>query len=144
VVVSIADRAPLIVIMLTLNLLSLSAAGSSMVADSPVLLVLLLGLWGAAHTACVALCQVRVTLAGGAAPSFAMAMNISSANLGIAIGAVAGGFIVERWGVNAIGWGAAALTLITCVIACVIALLERDNGSVPAAYTQHGGQQSAG
>ncbi|MEW6645128.1 MAG: MFS transporter [Pseudomonadota bacterium] len=72
---------------------------------------LLLAVWGIAHTASVVLCQVRVTLAGRTAPAFAMALNIAAANLGIALGALAGGLIVTRWGIAAIGWGPLGLLL---------------------------------
>lgn len=86
-----------------------AAVGLSVTYEHRLILVLLLALWGAAHTAGVTLCQVRVTLAGGSAAAFAMAMNISAANLGIALGALVGGMVVERAGVNAIGWSAAIL-----------------------------------
>lgn len=58
-----------------------------------------------AHTAAVVICQVRVTLAGQSAPAFAMALNISAANFGIALGAAIGGWVATRWGIGAIGWG---------------------------------------
>jgi predicted MFS family arabinose efflux permease len=38
-----------------------------------------------------------------ASPAFAMSMNISSANLGIALGALLGALVVDRVGVKAIG-----------------------------------------
>jgi MFS transporter, DHA1 family, inner membrane transport protein len=69
----------------------------------------------------VTLCQVRVTLAGRVAPGFAMAMNISAANLGITLGALAGGWVVARWGVDAIGWGSLSLMPFAFGLAAVLA-----------------------
>jgi DHA1 family inner membrane transport protein len=115
----VADRAPLRATMLIVTTISLTGVCLSLIADNPLLLALLLGVWGAAHTAAVTLCQVRVTLAGGCAPAFAMAMNISSANLGIALGAVFGGWVVERAGVNAIGYAAASLVIVVAALAAL-------------------------
>lgn len=50
-----------------------------------------------------------------------MAMNISAANLGIAPGALAGGWTVARWGVDAIGWGNLSLTPFALGLAAVLA-----------------------
>ncbi|VIO81372.1 MFS transporter [Bradyrhizobium ivorense] len=108
----IADRGPLRATAVAVTALVLAVLGLSLAA-TPVLRLVLFVAWGIFHTACVALCQVRVSFAGREAPAFAMAMNISAANLGIALGAVAGGCAVERWGVSAIGWpGLAMLPLL--------------------------------
>ncbi len=124
-----ADRATLRATMAALVILVTAVILSSYVHGAPLLLFPLLAIWGAAHMAAITLCQVRVTLAGHTAPAFAMAMNIASANLGIALGAVAGGFVVDAWGVNAIGWGAAGLMVIVAAAAAVTAALERNAGS---------------
>lgn len=111
-----ADRIPLAATLVALAAVPLAAIAAMQVTSLlPVLL--LLGLWGAAHTACVALCQVRVTLAGGDRSAFAMALNISSANLGIALGALAGGALIEAWGLHSIGWGAGAIGLVAAALA---------------------------
>lgn len=93
------------------------------------LIVLLLGIWSVAHTAGVTLSQVRVTMTGGKAPAFAMTMNLSCANLGIAIGAFFGGWAIDNAGVAAIGWvpaifGAVA-TLLCIVLARYSAVINR-------------------
>jgi DHA1 family inner membrane transport protein len=121
----VAGRAPLRATMLIVATIALTGVCLSVIHDSPLLLALLLGVWGAAHTAAVTLCQVRVTLAGGGAPAFAMAMNISSANLGIALGAVFGGWVVERVGVNAIGYAAASLVIVVAALAGLTHALTR-------------------
>jgi DHA1 family inner membrane transport protein len=117
----IADRAPLRATVLAISALALAAVGISLTGQ-PFVRIALFVVWGMGHTAAVALCQVRVTLAGRSAPAFAMAMNISAANLGIALGALVGGWVVEVWGVNAIGWGAAGLALVAITLAAAMAI----------------------
>lgn len=121
----VADRAPLGATLATVALLALAVPATIHAEASPALLVPLLAIWGAAHTAGVALCQVRVTLAGGGAPAFAMAMNISSANLGIALGALAGGAVIDRWGLDAIGWATAVLAGTAMACTALVTHLER-------------------
>jgi predicted MFS family arabinose efflux permease len=121
----VADRAPLRATVLVVATVALTGVCLSSVEAHPFLLALLLGVWGAAHTAAVTLCQVRVTLGGGRAPAFAMAMNISSANLGIALGAVFGGWVVEHAGVNAIGYGAASVAMVVAALAGLTDVLGR-------------------
>jgi DHA1 family inner membrane transport protein len=121
----LAERAALRATLLVVLTVALTGVGLSFARETPWLLAALLGVWGAAHTAAVTLCQVRVTLAGGRAPAFAMAMNISSANLGIALGAIFGGWVVARAGVNAIGWGAASLVIVVAAVAWLTHALGR-------------------
>lgn len=116
----LADHAPLTTTLAAAFIVALASILVSLVHARPLLLYPLLAGWGAAHMAAITLCQVRVTLAGGAAAAFAMAMNIASANLGIALGAFIGGTVVDRWGIGAIGWGAAGLTTLVVAIAAVI------------------------
>lgn len=66
-------------------------------------------IWGVAHSAAFVFCQVRVMAAAPEAPSFAGSLNISAANIGIAIGAFAGGL--------AIGQGPFALAITTSALA---------------------------
>jgi MFS transporter, DHA1 family, inner membrane transport protein len=110
---------------LVVTTIALTGVGLSVVYEHALLLAVLLGIWGAAHTAAVTSCQVRVTLAGGHAPAFAMAMNISSANLGIALGAVFGGWVIGRAGVNAMGWSAASLVIVVAALAGLTRALGR-------------------
>lgn len=91
---------------------ALSVAGGT-----PAVLIPLLAIWGATHAASFLICQVRVMLAGANAPELATALNISACNLGIALGAAAGGAVVERHGVQAIGFGSAAVAALALVVA---------------------------
>jgi predicted MFS family arabinose efflux permease len=130
VVARLADRSVIGMTVLVVFMVAAAAVGLSVTYEHMLIMALLLALWGAAHTAGVTLCQVRVTLAGGSTAAFAMAMNISAANLGIALGALAGGIVVERAGVNAIGWGAAILfsgVLVTAAAAYWVNRLRRES-----------------
>lgn len=89
-----ADRAPLMAMVVAtsalvaaVNLAAL-AGGSILLASVPLLF------WSVSHTASVTLSQIRVTLAGREAPPFAMTMNISFANFGIAVGRLGGGRVI--------------------------------------------------
>jgi len=115
----VADSGPLRATVYAITALVLAIAGMTSISTPPLRGALFVA-WGVFHTGCVALCQVRVTLAGRNSPAFAMAMNISAANLGIALGAVVGGWVVERWGVSAIGWSGLAILPIVLGLAIAI------------------------
>jgi DHA1 family inner membrane transport protein len=85
--------------------------------------IVLLGIWSIAHTAGVTLSQVRVTMAGDRAPAFAMTLNISCANLGIAAGAFTGGWAIDRWGLAAIGWTPIAFAALVVVLSALLVCL---------------------
>ena len=70
--------------------------------------------WGLAHSAAFVFCQVRVMAAAPEAPSFAGALNISASNIGIAIGAFAGGRAIEQGGPVAL-----ALTTFTLAVVSI-------------------------
>ncbi len=119
------DRGPVVVTMVAILALGLAMTALSLVGSSLALLMPVFALWGLAHGACFALCQVRVMLAGRRAPAFASSLNIAACNLGIAIGAAFGGVIVANLGLEAIGFGGAALALFALVIAALTRWLER-------------------
>lgn len=103
----------------------LAAGGVSILGGRNALLLPLLAVWGTAHAAGFALCQVRVMQAGARAPAFAMSLNIAACNLGIALGAMAGGAVIETVGLAAIGLGTSALALLALALAALTARLGR-------------------
>lgn len=112
------DRDPLaatawVAFALMLAMAAVAPAGESLSA----LLVLVVGLWGAAHMAAFVISQVRVMRAAREAPAFAMSLNISVCNLGIGLGATLGGRIVDQYGVGAVGYGGAAAAAAALLIA---------------------------
>jgi predicted MFS family arabinose efflux permease len=98
---------------LLLAMAAVASAGQGLSA----LLVLVIGLWGAAHMAAFVISQVRVMRAAREAPAFAMSLNISVCNLGIGLGATLGGRIVDQYGVGSVGYGGAAVAAAALLIA---------------------------
>lgn len=119
----VADRAPIAATVTAA--IALAAAVNLAVVFSGMLpaVIVLLGIWSIAHTAGVTLSQVRVTMAGDRAPAFAMTLNISCANLGIAAGAFTGGWAIDRWGLAAIGWVPIAFAALVVVLSALLVRL---------------------
>jgi DHA1 family inner membrane transport protein len=113
----VVDRGPTVATAGGAGTLMLATGAVSLTSGAPPLLLPLLALWGAAHTAGFVLCQVRVMFSGAHAPAFASSLNISACNLGIAAGAVAGGWMVARYGIESIGFGSAGLAAGALLIA---------------------------
>jgi DHA1 family inner membrane transport protein len=107
----VVDRDPLAATGWVALILALAMAAIGLAEGSPTLLLFLVGLWGAAHTAAFVFCQTSAMAAGSDAPAFAMSMNISVCNVGIALGAIIGGRVVDRYGPGASGYGAALLAM---------------------------------
>lgn len=112
----IADRFPLAATACTAVALTVAVNVAAWTGDSILAAVIPLAVWGVMHTAGVTLSQVRVTLAGATAPAFAMTLNISTANLGIAVGALLGGWAVDHLGLAGLGVMPAALTVVALLI----------------------------
>lgn len=124
----VVDRGPTAATAGVAGVLMLAMAAVSLFGGKLMLLLPLLAVWGAAHTAAFLLCQVRVMLVAPAAPAFASSLNISACNLGIAAGAVAGGWFVDSCGIGEIGFGGALLAGCALVIAVAVQRLGRRLG----------------
>lgn len=124
----VVDRAPTVATAVTALALAISVNAVDAFSGLWPVVVVLMGIWSTAHTAGVTLSQVRVTMAGGRASAFAMTMNLSCANLGIALGAFSGGWSIDRWGDRAIGWAPGAFSLLALGLCIVLAHadFERD------------------
>ena len=107
-----ADRAPIKATVIAILVLVASVNLAAVAGGSILLAAVPLAVWSISHTASVTLSQVRVTFAGQDAPSFAMTMNISAANLGIAIGTLGGGQLIDTHSVGAIGIAPIAFTIL--------------------------------
>ncbi|PWB35610.1 MFS transporter [Pseudomonas sp. SDI] len=77
--------------------------------QSPLGLPLALGLWGASQAALFLVSHVRVIKAAPQAAAFAASLNIAGANLGIGLGALIGGRVIDSFGLASIGNVAALL-----------------------------------
>lgn len=112
----VADRFPLAATAFTAVVLAAAVNAAVWTGDSMMAAAMPLAIWSLMHTAGVTLSQVRVTLAGANAPAFAMTMNISAANLGITVGALTGGWGVDRLGMAGLGVMPFALTVIALLL----------------------------
>lgn len=117
----VADRAPLVATVAAATALGASINFAQVYPNLLPAVVVLLCIWSVAHTAGVTLSQVRVALAGHCAPAFAMTMNISCANLGIAIGAFSGGWVIDHYELAAIGWAPLAFAAVAVALCIVLA-----------------------
>ena len=120
------DRAPLGASLGFCVLLALGMAGSLLLGGLGVATVAALVLWGIAHTALFPLCQVRVMRAAPQAQALAGTLNVSAANAGIGLGALAGGASIDHWGLVSLGWVAAAIALAAIALGALLACWRRD------------------
>jgi predicted MFS family arabinose efflux permease len=84
-----------------------------------------LALWGIAYTALFPICQVRVMKSAPHAQALAGTTNVSAANAGIGIGAMLGGAVIPAFGLDKIGYVAAAIGVLAVLVAPLVARLHR-------------------
>ena len=80
-------------------------------------LPLALALWGASQAALFLVSHVRLIKAAPQAPAFAASLNIAGANLGIGLGAVIGGQVIDTLGLAEVGYVAALLIALSVGLA---------------------------
>ncbi|MCA5972056.1 MFS transporter [Pseudomonas sp. P135] len=97
---------------------------------SVVALPLALPVWGITQAALFLVSHVRLIKAAPQAPAFAASLNIAGANLGIGIGAVIGGRVIDHLGLGHVGFAAAGIIVLAIVLALL--LIKRDPGPLPA------------
>ncbi|MGV8920662.1 MAG: MFS transporter [Pseudomonas sp.] len=76
-----------------------------------------LALWGVTQAALFLVSHVRLIKAAPQAPAFAASLNIAGANLGIGIGAIIGGRVIDHLGLGNLGFAAAAIILLSILLA---------------------------
>lgn len=114
------DRAPLGATAVFVLILAAGMALSAPLAGSHVGLAVALAVWGIAYTALYPVCQVRVMKAASHAQALAGTLNVSAANAGIGLGAIIGGYGIERIGLASIGYTAAAIALAAAAICLLL------------------------
>lgn len=80
-------------------------------------LILALALWGATQAALFLVSHVRVIKAAPSAPAFGASLNIAGGNLGIGLGAVIGGQVIDHLGLGSVGYVAALLISLSVALA---------------------------
>ena len=85
-----------------------------------VALAVLLLFWGAAHTSGLIVTQVWLSSEAREAPAFAIGVYIAAINLGVTVGAVAGGMAIARYGMQ----GVISSGLLLAVLALLLIVLK--------------------
>ncbi|WP_024644494.1 MFS transporter [Pseudomonas syringae] len=91
---------------------------------SVVALPLALAVWGITQAALFLVSHVRLIKAAPEAPAFGASLNIAGANLGIGIGALIGGRVIDHLGLGSVGFAAAGIILLAILLA--LWLIKRD------------------
>lgn len=93
-------------------------------------LALALAVWGITQSALFLVSHVRLMKAAPQAPAFAASLNIAGANLGIGIGAIVGGRVIDHLGLGNLGFVAAGIIFLSILLALL--LMTRRSGPVAA------------
>ncbi|MBD8495868.1 MFS transporter [Pseudomonas syringae] len=113
----LVDRHPLVA---SLVFCALLIAG--MLAVVPTLhslpgLAVALTVWGVAQAALFLVCHVRIMKAAPQAPAFAASLNVAGGNLGIGLGALIGGRVIDHLGLASVGFAAAGIVGLAILLA---------------------------
>jgi predicted MFS family arabinose efflux permease len=127
------DRSPLGATALFSSLMAAGLAFVAPVMQSHGLLAVALGVWGIAQAALFIVCHVRLMKSAPQAPAFAASLNISGANIGIGLGAVVGGNVIDQYGLASLGWAAAAIVAVSVGLAFLLMAASRSRPQSKAA-----------
>ena len=130
----LADKRLMPTLLGSLVALALVLFAMTFAVHSQVLAVVAIGLFGAAAFATVAPLQIWVLQkAEGAGQGLASSFNIAAFNLGNAIGAWLGGFVIDHGpGLGAITWVAGLVPLAALAVATIALRLEKSNARIAA------------
>ena len=79
-----------------------------------------MGIWGVSQAAMFLVSHVRLIKVAPHAPAFAASLNIAGANLGIGLGAMVGGRVIDNYGLGSLGFAAAGFILISILLALLL------------------------
>ncbi|WYX37816.1 MFS transporter [Achromobacter xylosoxidans] len=119
------DRSPLGATALFSSLMAAGLAFVGPVMQSHGLLAVALTVWGIAQAALFIVCHVRLMKSAPEAPAFAASLNISGANIGIGLGAVVGGHVIDQYGLASLGWAAAVIVALSVALAFALMAASR-------------------
>ncbi|QIQ74797.1 MFS transporter [Pseudomonas coronafaciens] len=120
------DRHPLIASLVFCAFMVVSMIAVVPSIQSVIALALALAVWGITQAALFLVSHVRLIKAAPEAPAFAASLNIAGANLGIGIGAVIGGRVIDHLGLGSVGFAAAGIIVLAIVLALL--LIKHDRG----------------
>lgn len=99
-------------VLLSCMLFGLSALALAFWIDSPAIIYIAVAAWGLAFGGLPALLQTALAKSAGESADAAQSMLVTVWNLGIAGGGLAGGLLLQSWGVLAFPWAVVALMLL--------------------------------
>ena len=114
---TVADRHMRTSVVVASVVLALSMVALGLFAGSPAVVFAVAAVWGLAYGAAPTLFQTAPARIAGDDADIAQAMVVATWNVAIAIGAFAGGAVLDAWGIEAVPWPAAALAIAAAVIA---------------------------
>ncbi|TWC15660.1 MULTISPECIES: MFS transporter [unclassified Pseudomonas] len=79
-----------------------------------------MAIWGVTQAALFLVSHVRLMKAAPEAPAFAASLNIAGANLGIGLGAMVGGRVIDTLGLGSVGFAAAGFILLSILLALLL------------------------
>lgn len=114
------DRHPLIASLVFCAFMVLGMVAVVPSIHSVFALALALAVWGITQSALFLVSHVRLMKAAPQAPAFAASLNIAGANLGIGIGAIIGGRVIDHFGLGSLGFAAAGIIFLSILLALVL------------------------
>ncbi len=114
------DRHPLLASMLFCGVMVVGMVALVPSIHSPVALAVVMTLWGITQAALFLVSHVRLMKVAPQAPAFAASLNIAGANLGIGLGAIVGGRIIDSLGLAKLGFAAAGFIVLAIVLAMLL------------------------
>lgn len=93
--------------------------------QSPIALGIVLTIWGISQSALFPICHVRVMKTAAAYPALGASLNISGANVGIGLGALIGGQVIDIRGLSSLGGAAAGVLLIAIGLTAALQLYTK-------------------
>ncbi|KAB0506940.1 MFS transporter [Pseudomonas moorei] len=114
------DRHPLIASMMFCAFMIAGLVALVPNIHSPFGLAAAMGIWGITQAALFLVSHVRLMKAAPEAPAFAASLNIAGANLGIGLGAMIGGRVIDSVGLQGLGFAAAAFILASILLAIAL------------------------
>ncbi|OKA18120.1 MFS transporter [Pseudomonas versuta] len=79
-----------------------------------------MAIWGISQSALFLVSHVRLMKAAPHVPAFAASLNIAGGNLGIGLGAMVGGQVIDTYGLGSLGFAAAGFILLSILLALML------------------------
>jgi len=83
-------------------------------------LAIAMAVWGITQAALFLVSHVRLMKTAPETPAFGASLNISGANLGIGLGAIAGGHVIDNFGLGSLGYAASGFIGLSILLALVL------------------------